>query len=174
MIREELSQAEPGNLALQSDVAYIHDWLGKCCRKLGDSAEALQHYQKSYDLRQSLLRSEPEVVQRQLDLLLSQMKLATWHLDQATAQEDGVAADLLKQVEQALLTLQADGRLAGQESAYATWLPAVRQNQALIAERARQRDAAVRSADRAGPSVTIPATSQPTTGLLRQVGGSGI
>lgn len=140
-IRKDVCARDPQNRARQSDLANAHDWLGMCYRKLGRTADAKASYEQAHQLRQALRRAEPNVFKWQVDVILSQTKLATWHLDQNTPEDDAVAAAFLQQAERALLALEASGKLAGQEGRYAAWLPAIRRNQALIAERARQRTA---------------------------------
>jgi len=138
-IREELCARDPQNPTLQSDLAFAYDWLGKCCRRLGQAADAKAYYEQAYELRRSLQRVQPDVFERKMDVILSQTKLATWRLDQGTAEDDAAAAQFLQEAEAGLLALDRAGKLAGQESRYASWLPAIRKNQALVAERARER-----------------------------------
>jgi hypothetical protein len=180
-LSEDLCAREPENLWRQFDLALACDWQGKCYRKLGLSADAHRSYERAYQLRQVLLQAQPDIPERQLDLVLSQTKLATWHLDQKTAEHDALAGELLHQAEASLLALEADGRLAGQEGEYGSWLPAIRKNQRLIEARAKRRAAAsseseapagIPGASRDGDSQSFfhfgpaePAPPPPTDGL---------
>lgn len=134
-IRAAMQAQEPANLEYQADLAEIHDWIGKCCRNLGESEAALAHYRAAYEIRTTLLAAQPDAVDRAVDVLLSQTKLATWHLDRNTSEDDEAASQLLAKAETTLRHLGSAGRILLETGKYRGWLDAVQANRTLIQER---------------------------------------
>ncbi|MFH1417609.1 MAG: protein kinase [Planctomycetota bacterium] len=139
-IRAGLAEAEPENLALQDDLAMAHDWLGKCVSRLGRAEEARQHYAAAHEIRRSLLAAQPEVTKRALDVILSQTKLATWHLHQQTVDDDAAATKLLDEAEASLTALHEAGKLSAWEGRYAAWMGEIEKSRRVIARRRTDRE----------------------------------
>ncbi len=138
-IRKDLSVDEPGNAALKDDLAMAYDWLGKCTSRLGRADRSREHYATAYAIRESLLQAQPEVTKRALDVILSQTKLATWHLRQRTAEDDEAAGKWLDKAEASLAELDAAGRLAAWRGRYDAWQREIHKSRRLIARRRTQR-----------------------------------
>ncbi len=134
-IRAALQAQEPTNLEYQADLAEIHDWMGKCCRNLGEPEAALAHYRTACEIRTALLAAQPDVIDRAVDVLLSQTKLATWHLDRNTSEDDEAAAQLLAKAEATLRRLGSAGQVVLETGKYQSWLDAIQANKVLIQER---------------------------------------
>jgi serine/threonine protein kinase len=140
VIRCELCRRVPEDLALQCELASAHDWLGKCSSRLGRAAQAREHYAAAYAIRESLLQAQPEVTKRALDVILSQTKLATWHLRQHTAEDDEAASEWLDKAEASLAELDAAGRLAAWRGRYDAWKREIDKSRRLIARRRAERE----------------------------------
>ncbi len=138
-IRLELATAAPANLDIQDELAVAHNWLARAYSGLGRMEEARSNLEQAHRIRKALLELQPEVTERSLGVILSQMKLATWHLDQRTAADDALAARLLAQAETSLLALHEAARLAALRGKYADWLAVIRSNQDLISRRHAKR-----------------------------------
>lgn len=139
MIRAALCSEAPENLEDQANLAEVHDWLGKCCRALGESTSALAHYRAAYEIRTALLRAQPNVTQRAVDVVLSQTKLATWHLDRNSIDDDRAAAQLLGEAEATLVRLGDSGQIFLESGKYRDWLQAIAANEELIERRGTAR-----------------------------------
>ena len=142
VIRRELCRRVPEDLALQAELASAHDWLGKCSSRLGRADRSRKHYSAAYAIRESLFQLQPEVTKRALDVILSQTKLATWHLRQRTAEDDEAANEWLDKAEASLIGLREAGRLSAWEGRYATWMGEIQKSRRLIARRRERRTAA--------------------------------
>lgn len=140
---ENLKDSTGGDLALLAELASAHDWLGTCASKLQDAPLAEQHYTAAFDIRRFLLDAQPGVTKRELDVVLSALKLASWHLGQDTADNDTVAEVFLDQAESMLNVLLDTGRLSGRMRKYASWQDKIRHNRELIARHAARRAACI-------------------------------
>ena len=156
-VREALCASDPENVELKAELTVTYGWLGQCNRKLGEADEALAYYQKARRIRQVLWEAQPDVVDRAVDVILADTKLATWHLDRKTPEDDATAARILAQAEEALLALKSENRLTAWEDKCAYWLAGIRKNQALIAKRTRRR-----AQDGQEPPTTQPSERPPT------------
>ncbi len=139
VIRKGLSMGEPANAALKDDLAMAYDWLGKSSDRLGRAEKSREHYAAAYAIRESLLAAQPEVTKRALDVILSQTKLATWHLHQGTAQDDRAADEWLDRAEPWLIALRDAGKLSAWEGRYAAWMGEIEKSRRLISKRTGQR-----------------------------------
>lgn len=119
---------EPANVDYQSNLAYAHDWLGKCYGQLGRADAALREYQAAFDIRERLLGAQPDVTERKVAIILSMSKLADWHRDRGTREDDEVARRLYSQAEELLVNLQDSGQLAGREDKFEDWLHEIHTN----------------------------------------------
>lgn len=139
ILREDLAAADPDALGRQAELASACDDLGMCSRVAVQMEAALENYQRAYEIRKRLLAQSPTIVQRSLDVILSLTKLATWHLDQDSSEEDRIAHDLLSEAERLLNGLQDSGRLEAHQGIFRTWMDAIEVNQKLIERRDENR-----------------------------------
>jgi serine/threonine protein kinase len=137
-IRKDLVQREPENAALKDDLAMTLDWLGKCSRRRKRAKNALTYYKKAYEIRQQLYKAQPDLPERALNLVLSQTKLATWHLDRRTPQADQAASELLQEARRSLLALRDADKLAGHERRHTASMDVIDRNLELIASREQE------------------------------------
>jgi len=144
---EELSSSSPGDSALLAELASAHDWLGMCAGKLNEAPTAQGHYAAAYAIRQSLLDAQPGVVKREIDVVLSAMKLASWHLRQDTAEDDAAAKTFLDKAETMLNALLDTGRLSRSMKRYTKWKEDMLHNRQLILRHAERRTASTQCAD---------------------------
>ena len=138
-IRLELGRRVPEDLALRAELASAHDWLGKSSGRLGRAEKSREHYAAAHEIRRSLLAAQPEVTKRALDVILSQTKLATWHLHQRTVEDDRAAGEWLDKAEPWLIALREAGKLSAWEGRYAAWMGEIEKSRRLIARRRAQR-----------------------------------
>ncbi len=136
-IRRELSQSEPDNLALQAELASTYDWLAKCCVKVGQLQQAVTLYTRAHEVSANLLRLQPNMPQRALDVIRSKTNLASAYLAQHTPSGDEGALVLLRQAEEALVALRASGSLGGLEFKAAKWMEAIQENLRIATSRAQ-------------------------------------
>jgi tetratricopeptide (TPR) repeat protein len=134
-IRTRLMREDTKNLAMADDLAMAFDWLGKCTGKLDQSDRALACYTSAFDIRQDLRNAQPDVPKRALDVILSQVKIAVWHMGQRTEEGDSAALELLETAKNTLSGMKESGRLAGHERRYVASMKAIEENLALIAKR---------------------------------------
>jgi serine/threonine protein kinase len=150
-IREAACAADPDDANSQSVLADAYDFMGRACRQLRQLEEALVWYEKSYDIRERLFRAKPDEVQRELNFILSKLKLATWHLTHDTPGEDAAGAVIVEDVQAALLALQERGVLHGR--AARAYMDNVENNLCYVARHAVECAASVPCA---APDPTLP------------------
>jgi len=145
-IRASLLESDPENLTLRGDLATAYGRLAEAARKLGRLREAAEHHGTALTIRRALYAEHPEVVEYALDMANSGNGVAAAHLEAKTEADDAIAKPLLDEMEQLLEQLRAAGKFVGQESRLEKRLTFIRNNQALLQERAAERRASAAAA----------------------------
>ncbi|WP_089725702.1 tetratricopeptide repeat protein [Candidatus Thiosymbion oneisti] len=118
-IRERLADADPSNAGWQHDLSVSLGRVGDIRSKQGDRAGALSVYQESKAIVERLAAADPSNADWQWDLMAS-----LWRLSREGLAEPEAARGYLERALEILETLEATGRLHGEDR---DWLDAVRQ-----------------------------------------------
>ena len=138
-IRESMAAATPEDQLTLADLAESHDQLGLCYRAMDMQDLAFASHQRALEIRKMLFERNPVVVQRELGVIQSLMRLATWHIRQDTLGHDIEALEWLRQSEEALDRLRDSGRVAGREGLHENWMDALQKNRAIVIRREERR-----------------------------------
>jgi tetratricopeptide (TPR) repeat protein/tRNA A-37 threonylcarbamoyl transferase component Bud32 len=131
----ELLRARPDDLALHNELAYTQNRLGRCFMELNDTDQSLVHYARAVEIYASLLDRQPDLPQRELDLVHAQINLALALLARDTRETNVEAMELFQRAEQSLVALQQSHDLGGHEGKVTRWLAAVQHNLRICTKR---------------------------------------
>jgi tetratricopeptide (TPR) repeat protein len=129
-----LCDLKPDNPEMASHLAFAHDWLAKCYRRVRKPDAGLSHFQAAFEIRAALLRQQPNVAKRKSDLILSQTLVANWHFDRATREGDAVARELYGDAQLRLLAMREAGLLEGCAK-YDGWFREIRNRLGVLRQR---------------------------------------
>jgi tetratricopeptide (TPR) repeat protein len=138
-IRQALAEAVPDHWSVRCELATGHDRLAMCYRAMNLWELALQNHQRAFEIRKKLLEQDPATVPRELDIIVSLLRLATWHIEQKTLEHDLEALEWLDRAEASLNNLRKSGKLAGREGMYEEWMDAFQKNRAIVIGREERR-----------------------------------
>lgn len=124
------------NVSVKSDLAFVHGLQGQCCRKLERFDDSLRYYTAAYDVNAELARLRPEVLDYQLDLSQSELKLAVWHMTLRTPEDDCLALNWLDSAGIRLTSVNASGRVATRKHDVERLLADITSNRNIISNRA--------------------------------------
>ncbi|MBX3395858.1 MAG: serine/threonine protein kinase [Phycisphaerae bacterium] len=129
---------DPDN-TLKRSLARTLDWSGRCAEALRRPQQSLELYSEAMKIRSELAAANSEIIDYQIDLVVSKMKLAAWHLLRNTAEDDLAALSLMDAADRAIEKLKAEGKLEGRDAIYAKHRHALKTNRNSIERRARKR-----------------------------------
>lgn len=129
---------DPDN-TLKRSLARTLDWSGQCAEALKKPQRSHDLYTEAMEIRSELAAANPAIVDYQIDLVVSKMKVAAWHLFRNTEQDDLAASDLMDKADEAIENLKDSGEIDGYDVLYTKHRHALKANRELIERRARKR-----------------------------------